>query len=456
MLRTKPKIPKSRFVVRSVLPNTIAAREDFVVGDEIDLIDGHPLTSMRQALELMKGQRRYSFAMARRGVKSIKSVVKDAPSFGFVFGNERDSELATTDPVLPIEVSGKDGQRPLRSLQILVNGVPMNGARGLVLTGKESQGFKRKLNVDLSPGQNDIEVSVLNDQGAESLRERTRIEFTAGRAQDVTWVVAIGVSEYQQADYNLTYATKDAKDVAAAFAAQKGPLADVRVLTLLDKDVTRESLDKARAFLKPATVADRVVVFVAGHGLLDDKKDYYLATWDLDFAAPALRGIRYESLQQLLDETPARRKVLLMDACHSGEVDKEDVQVAALGPEAFGQVKSRGFKKVTTRPGQEKSAFSVMRDLFADLRRDSGSVVISSASGVEFAFESPQWNNGVFTYALLDGLRGAADADKNKLVTVSELLGYLAKRVPALTHGQQTPTSRRENIGVDFLMGRVP
>ena len=117
-----------------------------------------------------------------------------------------------------------------------------------------------------------------------------------------------------------------------------------------------------------------------------------------------------------------------------------------------GTVKSRGFKRLTARKKLGlASSFELMRGLFADLRRGSGAMVISSASGAEYAFESPEWKNGVFTYAILEGLQsGGADADSSGAVRVSELRDYVVERVRDLTQGKQTPTARRENLEDDF------
>ena len=119
-----------------------------------------------------------------------------------------------------------------------------------------------------------------------------------------------------------------------------------------------------------------------------------------------------------------------------------------------GAVASRGFKKqpkaADTGVGL-KNSFDLMKELFADLRRGNGAVVISSASGEEFAFESEAWQNGVFTYAVLEGLKsGNADLNKDKTTTVTELRDYVSKRVVELTDGKQNPTSRTENLESDF------
>ena len=63
----------------------------------------------------------------------------------------------------------------------------------------------------------------------------------------------------------------------------------------------------------------------------------------------------------------------------------------------------------------------------------------------------PQWHNGVFTYALLNGLKNrAADANKDSTVTVGELQTYVIDQVRKLTEGGQNPTVRRENLEYDF------
>ncbi|NJO12859.1 MAG: hypothetical protein HC872_04660 [Gammaproteobacteria bacterium] len=78
-------------------------------------------------------------------------------------------------------------------------------------------------------------------------------------------------------------------------------------------------------------------------------------------------------------------------------------------------------------------------------------MVISSASGNEYALEGEQWANGVFTYALLDGLKnGSADANRDQIISVSELQAHVLEQVRRLTAGGQNPTVRRENLEYDF------
>ena len=98
-----------------------------------------------------------------------------------------------------------------------------------------------------------------------------------------------------------------------------------------------------------------------------------------------------------------------------------------------------------------KNSFELMQLLFADLKRGTGAMVISSASGVEFAYEGEQWKNGVFTYALLEGLKtGNCDLNGDGNILVSEIREYVIDKVSELTNGNQNPTSRKENLEYDF------
>ena len=94
-----------------------------------------------------------------------------------------------------------------------------------------------------------------------------------------------------------------------------------------------------------------------------------------------------------------------------------------------------------------------MKELFVELRRESGATVIASSAGKEYSLESDEWKNGVFTFALKEGLlRMKADTDGDKKVTVSELKAFLFDRVKELTNGKQTPTVRKENLQHDCVI----
>jgi hypothetical protein len=92
-----------------------------------------------------------------------------------------------------------------------------------------------------------------------------------------------------------------------------------------------------------------------------------------------------------------------------------------------------------------------MQEVFANVSKGSGAIVISAAAGNSYALESDEWRNGVFTFSLLSGLKNRlADKNKDRAVTVTELKGFVSNEVEKLTNGAQRPTSRSENLEFDF------
>ena len=353
----------------------------------------------------------------------------------------------TNERTLPMLVRAKDGNSDLDRLIVTVNDVPIGDGKGVPLRDRKARQVEEKVSIPLSRGLNRIQISALNARGAESLRRSFETTLEAPTAKPDLYLIAVGVSQYKDADKSLRYAAKDAADLAAFFETKRAAFGKVTVVRLLDGEATRDKIAAARAVLQQSTVDDEAVVFFAGHGLRDEKLDYYFATHDVDFASPSARGLPYEDLEALLDGIGARKKLLLIDTCNSGELDKDEATLVAASETktSDGLVKSRGIKVVqakTTALGLEGST-GALEDLFADLRRGSGVVAIASAGGAEFALESDAWHNGVFTYALLSTMAGGK-------ARVSEVRDAVIEKVTALTAGKQRPTVRRENLSDDF------
>jgi len=369
----------------------------------------------------------------------------------------RDSlPMATDQPNVILNVKANDSKYILVRINILINDVAIFGTNGVDLLLLNTNSLIKEIPVHLSYGQNKIQVSCLNEKGVESYKETVWISYLPEvPVNSDKYLIAICISEYQDARYNLKYAVEDGRDMAALFTG-KNTLID----TLFNQNATRNNILALKQKLMQTKVYDDVILYVSGHGLLDKNYDFYFATYDMDFSDPAKRGVLYDDLEGLLDGIPARKKLLLMDACHSGEVDKDEIvevkEQKELADGSRGQIKTYGYKGTiidenpNTKLGLQNS-FELMQELFANHTRGSGAVVISAAAGTGFALESPEWNNGVFTYCILNGLKNlAADANGDKMVNVNELKDYVSAEVERLTNGAQKPTSRRESLEFDW------
>jgi uncharacterized caspase-like protein len=108
------------------------------------------------------------------------------------------------------------------------------------------------------------------------------------------------------------------------FKSNKKYFKKIKTIEIKDKEATVPNIIEAKKTLRESDINDVVIVFFAGHGLLDFDMDYYLATTDINFYEPSENGLKYDMFEDLLNGIPARKKILFIDACHSGEVDKDE------------------------------------------------------------------------------------------------------------------------------------
>ncbi|MBK6833192.1 MAG: caspase family protein [Bacteroidetes bacterium] len=353
--------------------------------------------------------------------------------------------LITTTGGFSFKVSCTEKKLKLENLHVLVNGVPLYSRYGKPIPGKE---FSGDVQLTLPSGNNYIQVHCTNSKGTNSLKETFVITSEVETKKPDLYLITIGASEYQQKNFNLKYAAKDANDIVTSLSKLK-TFNSIKTKTLVNADVTLNNVKALESFVAQASENDMVIIFAAGHGVLDKELDYYFATYDIDFANPAVNGIPYDVFQDILDKTKSRKKIMFLDACHSGEIDKDEVKKTQEVKSDNGVVFRSAGENIENQ--EMVNTFELSKNTFADVGLSNGASMISSAGGTEYAMEGAQWNNGVFTYALLNGIKNnACDLNKDKKIMLSELQEYLLNEVQTLTKGKQTPTSRNENLIFDY------
>jgi hypothetical protein len=362
--------------------------------------------------------------------------------------NRESLPLETSDEFITLRIHATDSLYPLKRINVWVNETPLFGKTGLTVTNALQ--LDTSIRVKLSVGNNHIEASVFNQRGVESYRRPVKIQYYAVHpAEKKLYFVGVAVDRYKEKSQNLRFTAKDVRELAEGFA-RKYPKASID--TLMNENVTRESVLALKEKLKAADENDVVIFSFSGHGLLDDSLNFYCAMHDMDFRHPAKRGLAYEDIEAMLLASPARQKLILMDACNSGEADNESV----LKLQAEGS-KEDGSKGGEMEVIESDRSFDLMNRLFAHNNDRNGLFVISAAGSKEAAFENEELGNGVFTYTVKKGLFDMeADQDKSNSVSINELKYYVGKKVQELTAGKQRPTSRKENFVSDWSLTDFP
>jgi uncharacterized caspase-like protein len=229
------------------------------------------------------------------------------------------------------------------------------------------------------------------------------------------YLLAIGVSAYENPDYTLHFAAKDAADFAAGIARQKGLLyRDIETKILTDGHATKDDiLDGLDWIQKETTRRDIAMIFFAGHGMDDNAQNFYFLPVNADLDRLKRTGILKTDIETTVSSI-AGKIIVFMDACHSGGLMKK--------------IGRRGTPDITR----------IINELIS---AENGAVVFSSATSRQYALENFSWNNGAFTKALVEGLMGAADYHQDGKITVKTLDAYITERVKQLTDGQQSPTT---------------
>ena len=246
---------------------------------------------------------------------------------------------------------------------------------------------------------------------------------TSGEKIGTVWGVFIGVSTYQQARLTLEYADDDAKALHDFYTTHfQGMVHPDQFQVLVNEQVSRAKfLKTVGEVLRRAEPEDLVILFLAMHGLLDASgQDLYFLTHEADPNLPEAQGISRHDLLRQIDRSKARKIILLLDACHTGAFAASQTMLAR----------------------RSAGAADINRLLGAMGEAQDGVAVMSSSTAAEFSQEGQQFcgGHGAFTCALLTGLKGTADTNKNGLVELRELFDHTYRVVKASTKSNQHPS----------------
>ncbi|MBD2149737.1 SUMF1/EgtB/PvdO family nonheme iron enzyme [Pseudanabaena sp. FACHB-1277] len=213
--------------------------------------------------------------------------------------------------------------------------------------------------------------------------------------------IAIGINQYRNLQH-LQYAKNDAQ-LFSDFLLRDAGFDRVWYFADDSPDIEGVSTEPIRSNLltvlndlsenAPSLEIDNLWFFFAGHGIQHKANDYLLMA-DSNPNLPEETAIATNLILQNLKQSKAKNVILFLDACRN-----------------VGRRDGRGIGDRTT----------------ADVKKISDTVCFFACSPHEFSYELPQYNQGIFTYALLEGL-----GIQHKRATVEKLEHFLKLRVSQL------------------------
>jgi WD40 repeat protein len=243
------------------------------------------------------------------------------------------------------------------------------------------------------------------------------------------YVLAIGISNYKANNVSLHFAAKDADDFVTLAKKQEGGLYEKVIAhpthgSLRDEEATRDAILDELDWIKRAVTNtnDVALIFLSGHGVTTPDQHYRFLPYDYDPDRVERTTISDSELQDYLTKIGGK-KIFFFDTCYSGAI--------------------LGAKAINTQANVDKFA----NELKA---AENGIVVFTSSTGNELSQEKDEWENGAFAKAVVEGLRGDAGRSDTPVIMITDLQGYVSRRVKELTNGNQKPMMAMPKTVEDF------
>ncbi|MFC2130606.1 caspase family protein [Bacteroidota bacterium] len=282
----------------------------------------------------------------------------------------------------------------------------------------------RDFKLYLKKGINKITIKAFDNNGYESHPISFELYRTGKKEKENLYIMSIGISDYSNDNLNLNYAHKDADSIASVIQRFKLPsINQCLVYKMINQEATKKNVIKTlNEIANKSKKNDNFIFYFSGHGntyidkqnnnsefniILNDKK--------------GTETISSCDLVEYFEKIQADKQLIIIDACYSsGLVDilfKRDISKFA---------------------------------------RKSGISAFASASIYDKAYEQNILGHGVFTFSVLEGLKGKAK-NNDEYVHTLELQSYIISNVPELSlellGKEQIPILRSEglNFPISFI-----
>lgn len=342
-----------------------------------------------------------------------------------------------------------------RDVRLFRNGSLVKLWRGDALKGQSAATLEAEIAVMAGPNQ--LTAYAFNHDNVKSKDADLLLTGADSlRRKGTAWVIAVGVNEYSNAQYNLKYAVADAESFGAETQRQQaliGRFERVEIIPLHNDQATKANIlsalrrlsgatEPAQAGsldrLKRAEPEDAVFIYFAGHGTAQGQR-FYLLPHDISYTGDRsaldesglktilAHSISDQELEDAVEGLAAGSLLMVIDACNSGQALEAEEK-------RRGPMNSKGL---------------------AQLAYEKGMYILTAAQSYQAALEAAQFGHGLLTYALVEeGLKSSvADREpKDGIVNTREWLDFATERVPQMQE-QKMKDSRGLGLNIAFTEG---
>ncbi len=326
-----------------------------------------------------------------------------------------------SDRSVKVRITITDGGAGAKDVRLFRNGSLVKVWRGSVLIG--DQAVSLEASIPRVAGNNSFMAYAFNGDNIKSKNATLNISGDKALARKgVFYILAVGINNYANPDFNLNFAVADARDVGDELRKQQAKLdiyERVELIGLNDADATKAAIIKKLGDLAHRIEPEDVLlIYFAGHGIAHQNR-FFLVPYDLGYKGSRAtmnesgldqilrHGISDEELEMAVESIDSRQIVFVIDACNSGQALESEE--ARRGP-----MNSKGL---------------------AQLAYEKGMYILTAAQSYQAAKEATRLGHGFLTFALIEeGLRkSAADIDpKDGQILLREWLNYSIGRVPQI------------------------
>lgn len=341
---------------------------------------------------ILRGEQVKAYADIRKGVLPPPEVTIIFPQSNMEFETD----------TITIIVSAKDVGGGIDEVRLYHNEkVVGEDVRGIKLISSGNEVIKY-YSVRLVDGINTFRAIGYSKDRTESEPYEVSVKFSSVSKDISLYVFSVGINEYKNSSLNLNYAKPDARAIAEFFKQTGSELFNrVETMEIYNSEATKDNIISRLGQLKETNPRDVVIIYLAGHGETIDDKWYFIPH---EVIRPEREdevksnGISSDEFSRLISGIKAQKVLVLIDACKSGAM------------------------LIAFRRALED------RRALLQLSRATGIHVIAASTREQFATEVKDLGHGVFTYTILERLKGKASGG-TKIVTVRKLMAYVEEAI---------------------------